>query len=279
MENKADKNINWKESNPEFTTLLEDDEAELVWLEKLSRKDKVGLLSKTPSKLKTIISKIQDYALNFPSEINDLHFVGSGMREKIGINIYSVAMYGAPALFDAKSRHKLHNPARTFDATCRTIFVLEMILNADAETFADAIASSVKLCYQGPHTYVEYLESLIAEGLKGRREQTLKGIILQFDCTEEGVRVSVDGTLQCSAQFKSLGSAFFDVFLDFNSVSLSLVDNCLQSNREMEQRAEVISTTANMPEQKNPESKQTMLSLRVLMKQLSKWQMKTSADI
>jgi len=68
-----------------------------------------------------------------------------------------------------------------------------------------------------------------------------------------------------------------DVFMDSDSVSPSLVEDCLQSNREMEQRAEVISATANMPEEKNHGSRRTMLSLRVLMKRLSKWQMKTSA--
>jgi hypothetical protein len=69
-----------------------------------------------------------------------------------------------------------------------------------------------------------------------------------------------------------------DVFMDSDSVSTSLVENCLKSNREMEQRAEVISATANMQEEKNPESQRTMLSLRILMKRLSKWQMKTLAD-
>ena len=69
-----------------------------------------------------------------------------------------------------------------------------------------------------------------------------------------------------------------DVFMDSGSVSPSLVKDCLQRNRETAQRAVVISATANMPEEKNPESKRTMLSLRILMKRLSKWQMKTSAD-
>ena len=61
-----------------------------------------------------------------------------------------------------------------------------------------------------------------------------------------------------------------DVFMDSGSVSPSLVEDCLQSNREMEQRAEVTSATANMPEEKNPGSRRTMLSLRILMKRLSK---------
>lgn len=53
-----------------------------------------------------------------------------------------------------------------------------------------------------------------------------------------------------------------DVFMDSDSVRPSLVEDCLQ----------------NMPEEKNPGSRRTMLSLRILMKRLSKWQMKTSAD-
>ena len=278
MENEADKKIIWEKLNLEFTTSLADDESKLARLENLSHEDNVGMLSKTTSDLKTIVSKIQDCVPNFPSEIDDLHFIGSGIRQKNGIKIYAVAMYGAPALLDAESHHKLHDAARTFESTSRTTFVLEMVLNADAETVAESIASSVKLRYQGPHADVEYLESLIAEGVKGRRGQTLKGKIFRFDCTEEGVRVFVDGTSQETAKCKGLGSAFVDVFMDSDSVSPSLVKDCLQRNREMAQRVEVISATANMPEEKNPESKRTMLSLRILMKRLSKWQMKTSAD-
>ncbi|KAL3811634.1 hypothetical protein ACHAXA_001391, partial [Cyclostephanos tholiformis] len=47
--------------------------------------------------------------------------------------------------------------------------LLEMILPADAETDANAIASSVNLHYQGPHADVKYLRSLIVEGLKVRK--------------------------------------------------------------------------------------------------------------
>ena len=85
VENEADKKIIWEKLNLEFTTSLADDESKLARLENLSHEDNVGMLSKTTSDLKTIVSKIQDCVPNFPSEIDDLHFIGSGIRQKNGI--------------------------------------------------------------------------------------------------------------------------------------------------------------------------------------------------
>eukprot|EP00571_Detonula_confervacea_P004338 CAMPEP_0172320844 /NCGR_PEP_ID=MMETSP1058-20130122/41591_1 /TAXON_ID=83371 /ORGANISM="Detonula confervacea, Strain CCMP 353" /LENGTH=1076 /DNA_ID=CAMNT_0013036199 /DNA_START=99 /DNA_END=3329 /DNA_ORIENTATION=+ len=278
--NEADKTIDWEEFKPEFTTSLEGDEAELAMLEGKLDESKKPVLSKTTNKLKTIVSKLQDYEPSFSSKLDDLHLVGSGMRKKMGIKIYAVAMYGAPVVLNAVSKLGLWNAARTFDDTLspRTTFVLEMILKGDADTIAEAIAESVKLRYDGPQADVQYLNSLISEGVKERGGQATKGSILQFDCTEEGVTVIVDGESQGTAKFKGLGSAFVDVFVDENTVSPSLVDGCLErGNSEVERRAEDGAAAKSMAEQSGIESRRTMLSLRILMKRLSNWKPKLTA--
>jgi len=277
--NEADNTIDWDDLKPEFTTSLEEDESELAMLEGNSHESKKSVLAKTTDKLKTIVAKIQDYESNFSSKIDDLHFVGTGMRQKMGIKIYAVAMYGTTALLDAASHSssgdELRNAAR---ASLKTTFVLEMILQADtANTIAEAIAGSVKLRHGGPLADIQYLECLISEGVKESGQAT-KGSILQFDCTEDGVSVSVDGAAQGTAKFEGLGSAFVDVFMDDNTVSPSLVDNCLaRGNGEGEGRAEDGTTAANMGEEKEYGSRQSMLSLRVLMKRLSNWTTKSAA--
>ena len=224
--NSADKSIDWEELKPEFTTSLKDDEAELSTFgnghennDESSKRDK----------LKSMVSKIQDYEPTFSSSLGDLLLIGQGLREKMGIKIYGVAMYGSAAVADATSNAELRNTARLFDATSPgTTFALEMILQADSETIAEAIAESVKLRYGGSHADVEYLQTLIADGVKESGGQVTKGTILQFDCTEEGVSVSVNSAMQGTAKFKDLGSAFVDVFVDSDTVSPSLVENCIQ---------------------------------------------------
>eukprot|EP00578_Thalassiosira_sp_NH16_P022768 CAMPEP_0181099468 /NCGR_PEP_ID=MMETSP1071-20121207/12675_1 /TAXON_ID=35127 /ORGANISM="Thalassiosira sp., Strain NH16" /LENGTH=1067 /DNA_ID=CAMNT_0023182131 /DNA_START=67 /DNA_END=3270 /DNA_ORIENTATION=+ len=268
--NEADETIDWEELKPEFSTSLEEDESELAILEANSYESKTQVLSKTTNKLKTIVSKIQDYEPNFSAKLDGLHLVGSGMRQKMGIKIYAVAMYGTPAALDAESIDDLRNVARKFDiASPRTTFVLEMILQADADIIAEAISDSVQLRYGGSQADVHYLKSLIAEGVKEKLGQASKRCSLQFDCTEEGVGVSVDGAVQGVAKFNSLGSAFVDVFLDENTVSPSLVDNCLE--REFIEVKGRAAEDSNMAEQTGQESKRTMLSLRILMKRLSNW--------
>ena len=265
--NSADKSIDWEELKPEFTTSLKDDEAELSTFgnghennDESSKRDK----------LKSMVSKIQDYEPTFSSNLGDLLLIGQGLREKMGIKIYGVAMYGSAAVADATSNAELRNTARLFDATSPgTTFALEMRLQADSETVAEAIAESVKLRYGGSHADVEYLQTLIADGVKESGGQVTKGTILQFDCTEEGVSVSVNSAMQGTAKFKDLGSAFVDVFVDSDTVSPSLVENCIQKGSMNES-----SKTATNIAEPGPESRQTMLSLRVLMKRLSNWTMK-----
>eukprot|EP00581_Thalassiosira_minuscula_P008936 CAMPEP_0183707122 /NCGR_PEP_ID=MMETSP0737-20130205/3770_1 /TAXON_ID=385413 /ORGANISM="Thalassiosira miniscula, Strain CCMP1093" /LENGTH=1065 /DNA_ID=CAMNT_0025934703 /DNA_START=20 /DNA_END=3217 /DNA_ORIENTATION=+ len=283
--NEADQTIDWEDLKPEFTTSLEEDEAELASLEEDSREIITPVLTKTTDKLKTIVSKIQAVDdISFSSQIDDLLLVGTGMRQKMGIKIYAVAMYGSPALLQAasssSSSNELRNAARTFDDTSpRTTFVLQMILQADsASTIAEAIADSVKLRYGGPIADVQYLESLIEEGVKASGPST-KGSILKFDCSEDGVSVSVNRVAQGTAKFKGLGSAVVDVFMDSDTVSPSLVENCIvRGNNEEETLAIEGATSANMADGKDIGSRRTMLSLRILMKRLSDWTPKSTSQ-
>jgi len=279
--NEADKTIDWEELKPEFTTSLDDDISELAKYAERSKQDR----ARRRDKLKSAMSKMQDYQSNFSSKLDDLSLVGSGIRQKMGIKIYAVAMYVSPALVDAmtgpnpqsdaSSRSALRNSVCTFEeASPRTSFVLEMILQADSDTIAEAIADSVKLRYVGADADVQYLQALIKEGVETVGGNAHKGETLQFDCTKEGVSVSV-GSYRQTAKFEGLGKAFVDVFMDNGTVSPSLVENCIQMGGRSDTAQAV-----NGGEVVNicPESKRTMLSLRVLMKRLSNWTMKSKSE-
>lgn len=269
--NEADKQINWEELEPEFSCSLEEDEMELAMLEGRPRESNKRVLAKTKKKLKTIVAKIQpDYVPNFASKIgSDLHphhLVGTGMRQKMGISIYAVAMYFSASL-DAShfsSREELRNAAQSFD----TSFVLEIIFQPDtANTIAEAISKSVELRYGGPPEDVKCLEDLIVKSQEIGK--ATKGSVLQFDCTAYGVYVSINGIEQGIAKYEGLGSAFVDVFLDVNTVSPSLVDDCL------EMRKKDGATVSNMAI-----GRRAMLSFRILMKRLSNWTAaETVADV
>lgn len=104
-----------------------------------------------------------------------------------------------------------------------------MVFKADAQTIAGALAGSVKPRYDGPPANVKELEALISEGVKNKGGQATKGTVFRFDCTNEGVSVSVDGRMEGMARFEGMGSAFVDVFLDDKAVSPQLVDSCLNT--------------------------------------------------
>jgi len=278
--NEADKTIDWEELKPEFTTSLDDDISELAKYAEISKQDR----ARRRDKLKSAMSKMQDYQSNFSSKLDDLSLVGSGIRQKMGIKIYAVGMYVSPALVDAmtgpnpqsdaSSRSALRNSVGAFEeASPRTTFVLEMILQADSDTIAEAIADSVKLRYRGLDADVQYLQALIKEGVETVGGNAHKGETLQFDCTNEGVSVSV-GSYRQTAKFEGLGSAFVDVFMDDDTVSPSLVENCIQMGGRSDTAQAVNGGEVNI----GPESKRTMLSLRVLMKRLSNWTMKSTPE-
>ena len=118
--------------------------------------------------------------------------------------------------------------ARTFDPsnTPSTTFVLEMIMGLGAEKIASAIAESVSPRYSGDASVVKELESLIVKGVKEIGGTANKGSTFRFDCSEEGVAVSVNGSPQGVAKANELGSAFVDVFMDKDAVSPTLVESC-----------------------------------------------------
>ena len=75
---------------------------------------------------------------------------------------------------------------------------------------------------------------MIFEGIKKKGGQASKGTVLRFDCSEDGVKVFVDGVMQGMARRKGLASAFVDVYMDEKAVSPTLVDSCLDSWRGKE---------------------------------------------
>ena len=198
------------------------------------------------SAMEAKIMPLKDKAtgVTFDPKLDDgLYLVGVGVRKKAIINIYAVAMYSSPSTFEALSpfsRGKqkkeaqmiLRNAARTFGPSSpATTFVLEMTFKADAETIAGAIADSVKPRYSGSPSDVKKLETLIVEGVRSTGGKTTKGTTFRFDCTENGVKVSVDGNEQGLASFQGIGSAFVDVFMDEKAVSPQLIESCLDTCR------------------------------------------------
>mmetsp|Transcript_10705 Transcript_10705/g.22994 ORF Transcript_10705/g.22994 Transcript_10705/m.22994 type:complete len:1161 (+) Transcript_10705:103-3585(+) len=192
----------------------------------------------------TMMTPLKDKAtgVEFDAKLEDrLYLVGVGVRKKAIINVYAVALYSSISAIEALSpfpRNKqkkdsqaaLCNAARTFTPSSpTTTLVLEMVFKADAQTIAGAIAEGVKPRYRGPASDVKELESLIINGVKSKGGQATKGTVFRFECTGEGVGVSVDGNLQGVANFEGMGSAFVDVFTDSNAVSPQLVDSCLNT--------------------------------------------------
>mmetsp|Transcript_32367 Transcript_32367/g.65866 ORF Transcript_32367/g.65866 Transcript_32367/m.65866 type:complete len:1853 (+) Transcript_32367:339-5897(+) len=170
--------------------------------------------------------------VTFAPKLDDgLYLVGCGVRKKGPIKVYAASMYSsATVLNNASSQSNLRNAARSFDSSSPTTsFVLEMTFNAGAEKIAGAIAESVKPRYNGDPSDIDDLEALIVAGVNKKGGQASKGTIFRFDCSEDGVSVSVDGNAEGQASFKEMGSSFVDVFMDDNAVSPTLVDNCIKT--------------------------------------------------
>jgi len=181
------------------------------------------------SKLKAI----QEYATSVtfdPILEEGLYLVGAGVRKKSIIKVYAVAMYGSASLLNNVSPSTLGNAARSFSQSSSiTSFVLEMVYSVGAEKIASAIGESVRPRYDGESSDIDVLESLIIEGVNNVGGHAVKGTTFRFDCTLEGVKVSVGGAHQGTASFNGLGSSLVDVFMDDNAVSPTLVDNCIDT--------------------------------------------------
>jgi hypothetical protein len=197
--------------------------------ESQDKPDKAAMRNKVESQLKPI----QEYATSvvFQPKLDDgLYLVGAGVRKKSVVKVYAVALYGSSSVLNAVAPTTLRSVARTFDAsTPVTSFILEMTYSVGAEKIGGAIAESVKPRYNGPSADVSVLESLIVEGVNKKGGQATKGTIFRFDCSAEGVAVSVDGSMQGIAKFDGMGSAFVDVFLDDDAVSPTLVSSCMDT--------------------------------------------------
>ena len=194
--------------------------------------------------IETKITPLKEKAtgVTFDSKLEDgLFLVGAGVRKKAIINVYAVAIYSSLSALEALSpfsrgkkkqeaQTALQSAARSFSPSSpKTSFVLEMTFKADAATIAGAIGEGVKPRYSGSAADVKELETLIINGVKSKGGQAKKGTVFRFDCTEEGVSVSVDGNLQGTAKFRGMGSAFVDVFVDGKAVSPQLIDSCLDT--------------------------------------------------
>jgi len=274
-----ERGVDLEELKPIWRSSVEEDEVELDRLR--GGRDSSSSTSSSSNKLKTIVSRLQDeYTLNFPSVLHgneELKLIGSGIREKLGINVYAVGMYGSPSLFDAVSPSDLRYKARQFESgTDMTSFVLEMILQAEAKVIAEAIADSVGVRYDGSRLDIEQLEHLIDDGISGKGGQAKKGTTLRFDCTKEGVSLSVDGVERGTVKASGLGKAFVDVYLDNNAVSPSLIDSCIE-NSSIATNAVIENATESDVE--GSASRRTMLSLRIWLKRLKKWTKPEEASV
>ena len=158
------------------------------------------------------------------------------------VSVYAVSMHSSAVVIDVlspfargKNQRKdspvaLRPAAQNFGrSTPISTFVLEIVYSVGAEKIAGAIAESVKPRYGGSPSDVNALESLIIEGLNRKGGQASKGTVFHFDCSEEGVRVTADGALQGMTNFKGMGNAFVEVFMDDNAVSPTLIDSCLDT--------------------------------------------------
>ena len=104
-----------------------------------------------------------------------------------------------------------------------------MTFKADGKAIAEAIAEGVKPRQGGSGSDVKELENLIVQGVAAKEGQATKGTMFRFDCSEEGVSVSVDGNTQGTVVSAGIGSALVDVFMDDKAVSPQLVDSCLDT--------------------------------------------------
>ena len=107
----------------------------------------------------------------------------------------------------------------------RTIFVLKMNFKVGAEKMASAIAESVEP-RTTDKTSVETLKKIILDGVSSKGA-AVPGTILLFDCSCNGVKVSIDGKEIGIAP--GLCQAFCDVYLDDKTVSPALRDSCVKN--------------------------------------------------
>jgi len=170
--------------------------------------------------------------IKFDDNLGGLPLFGVGVRKKGPIKVYSVGMYS-----DAEAKSSISTIPKSdkdgalsalrnsLKSTDQTTFLLKMNFKVGAEKMASAIADGVNP-RASDKTAVETLKKLILDGVASKGAAT-PGTVLQFDCSEEGVKVSVDGSEIGTAP--GLRQAFCDVFLDDKAVSPAFRNSCVEN--------------------------------------------------
>jgi len=174
--------------------------------------------------------------ITFKPRIGEKEAIGAGVRKKGPIKVYSVALYAAASLKErlsalSASREKkeaLLSLSQGAGSDEPVTFLLNMNFKVGAEKMAKAISEAVAPRHKGAQSEVDELESLIFKGVEKKGAAT-KGTTMQFDCDETGVSVIVDESSQGRVDSDGLGCAFCEVYLDDNSVSQALRQNCIEN--------------------------------------------------
>lgn len=173
--------------------------------------------------------------ISFKPTHKNLEITGVGVRKKGPIKIYSVGMYTAASLKDklrtfSQSRDKPKAFAALLSGAGNerpVSFLLNMSMKAGAAKISGGIAKSLNPRHKGDAGEVDQLSDLIMKGCEAKGGAATKGTTFQFDCSPSGVDVTVDGKAQGSVPSASLSKAFCGIYLDDNTVSPALRENCL----------------------------------------------------
>lgn len=169
---------------------------------------------------------------------SNLKLFGVGVRRKGPIKVYSVGMYssadeeeeeGAETAPPSSDKDAVLSAIQSKAKNGPTSFKLKMNFKVGAEKIASSLAESVAPRHNDA-AEVEDLKKRIFDGVAATSKgAAVKGTEFQFDCTEEGISVSVDGKSQGTIPSVGLGKAFCDVYLDEDGVSPALKDSCVEN--------------------------------------------------
>nr|QAU36233.1 chloroplast fatty acid transporter [Skeletonema marinoi] len=214
--------------------------------------------------------------IEFDDKLGNLSLLGVGVRKKGPIKVYSVGVYtnddvaGTIAALPKSNKEgaltTLRESIKSTSKTSTTTFLLKMSFKVGAEKMAAAIAESVD-----PRTSdkgaVETLKQLILDGVAAKGAAT-PGTTLQFDCSDEGVKVSVDGTEIGFAP--GLCQAFSDVFLDKDGVSPALRDSIVENSCDKAVAPKSSSSTSDRKSSSGDESLESIESTLIQKKEQAK---------
>ena len=167
----------------------------------------------------------------FKPKLGELEVFGVGVRKKGPIKVYSVGMYGSSDAKESLSAISASDKKKALSAlqsASPASFLLQMNMGVSAEKMASAIADSVAPRYSGDATDVDALKALIFEGVSKKGKAT-KGTQFCFECSSNGVKVSVDGSAQGTVSSPGLAKSFCGVYLDDKAVSPALRQSCIDN--------------------------------------------------